>query len=168
MYLVLHTLGAYPVSKLSVIDSRLPLDVDVYAYSRYKHSDMNRSATPAVAITAVVKNHLSVNVTASFMFNLPLGIEPHTQRLAQQMNQNTYSDVQSAQGQASPTPMDCFMSCSSNSFCKSWSYDNVSKTCYMFDEIRLNGHMDNSFAGVKVISYLPQTSLIELWWFVSI
>lgn len=144
------------MSKLSVVDKRLPVDVSVYAYSRYKHNDMNQSATPAVAFTALIKNRLSENVTASFMFNLPLGIEPHTQRQAHQMSPNVsasyHPDNQSSKGQASSTPLECFTNCSSNSSCKSWSYNNASKTCYMFDEVRLNGHDDNSFAGVKVSS----------------
>ena len=139
------------MSKLSVVDNRLPVDVSVYAYSRYKHNDMDRSATPAVAFTALIKNRRSENVTASLMFNLPLGIEPRTQRMAHQMSQTSYhSDKWSAKGQAGSSPLECFMDCSSNSFCKSWSYDNVSKTCYLFEEVRLNGHDGNSSAGVKV------------------
>ena len=148
-----HT-GTYPVSKLTVIDNRLPVDVSVYAYSRYKHNDMNRSATPAVAFTAVIKNPLSTNVTTSFMFNLPLGIEPRTQRSATQMPQNVSagypSNEWSAEGLSSLTQVDCFTACSSNSSCMSWSYNSVSKMCNMFSDVRLNGHDDNSFAGVKV------------------
>jgi hypothetical protein len=148
------TSGAYPVSKLSVIDNRLPVHVDVYAYSRFKHNNMNQSATPAVAFTAVIKNHLNENVTASFMFNLPLGLEPHTQRMARQMSQNVSTssnpDYLSAKAQTSSIPLECFMECNSNDSCKSWSFDDVSKTCYVFDEVYLNGHHDNSFAGVKV------------------
>lgn len=144
------------MSKLSVVDNRLPVDVSVFAYSRYKHNDMNQSATPAVAFTALIKNHHNENVTTSFMFNLPLGIEPHTQRSARQMSQKPsasyYSDNLLPKGQASSTPFECFTSCSSNSSCESWSYNNVSKICNLFDEVRLNGHDDNSFAGVKVSS----------------
>ena len=145
------------MSKLSVIDDRLPVDVDVYAYSRYKHNDMNQSATPAVAFTALIKNHLSENVTTSFMFNLPLGIEPHTQRMAQQMapkaSASYHSDSWSVKGQAIASPLDCFMNCSSNSSCKSWSYNNASQTCNMFSDVRLNGHDDKSCAGIKVSSF---------------
>ncbi len=137
------------MSKLSVVDNRLPIDVTVYAYSRYKHNDMNQSATPAVAFTARIKNHLSESVTTSFMFNLPLGIEPHTQRMARQMSQNVSTNYHPMNSQQSSSPLECFTSCSSNSSCKSWSYNNVSNTCYMFDEVRLNGHDVNSFAGVK-------------------
>ena len=58
---------------LQVGDPRLPIDVAVYAYSSYKHSDMNTSATPAVAFTAVLSNLQTSDVTASFMLNLPIG-----------------------------------------------------------------------------------------------
>ena len=160
------------MSKLSVVDNRLPVDVSVYAYSRYKHNDMDRSATPAVAFTALIKNRRSENVTASLMFNLPLGIEPRTQRMARQMSQNVsssyHSYMSSAKGQAGSSPLECFTDCSSNSFCKSWSYDNVSNTCYLFEEVRLNGHDENSFAGVKVSSeMLPTMPWRYIVWFQS-
>lgn len=65
--------GSFPVSVLEVDDPRLPVDVAVYAYSSYKHNDMNTSATPAVAFTAVLRNTQSRDVNASFMLNLPIG-----------------------------------------------------------------------------------------------
>lgn len=141
------------MSKLSVVDTRLPVDVSVYAYSRYKHNDMTLSATPAIAFTALIKNPHIETVTTSFMFNLPLGIEPHTQRMAQQMPQNVSASARedrSTWSQATSTPLECFSSCSSNTSCKSWSYSNASKICSMFDKVSMNGHEDNSFAGVKV------------------
>lgn len=157
--LIFYTyLGTYPVSKLSVMDRRLPVDVSVYAYSRYKHNDMNQSATPAIAFTAVIKNPLSESVTTSFMFNLPLGIEPHTQRMVPQMPPPTTSadyhstDDPLTEGQIVDTPLECFTSCNSNASCKSWSYDTAAKMCHVFEDVRLNGHDDNSFAGVKVSS----------------
>ena len=68
-----HT-GSHPVSKLTVEDTDLPIDVDVYAYSRYKHNDLNTSALPAVAFTAVLHNPSSTqSYNASFMINLPIG-----------------------------------------------------------------------------------------------
>ena len=61
------------MSKLTVQDPRVPIKASVYAYSWYKHNDMNASATPAVALTAVLNNPLEDEVTASFMMNLPIG-----------------------------------------------------------------------------------------------
>ena len=67
--------GSHPVAKLTVEDPRLPIDVSIYAYSRYKFNDMNTSATPAVAFTAVFDNSHpgAKELTASFMINLPIG-----------------------------------------------------------------------------------------------
>ncbi len=152
---VLPTAGTHPVSRLDVRDSRLPVDVSVYAYPWYRHNDMNRSATPAVAFTAVMKNPLKENVTASFMFNLPLGIEPRTKRFAQQMPTNvstSYQTKMSTVGQPSSAPLECFMTCSLKTSCMSWSYHAETKLCYTFTDVRLNGHDGISSAGVKVCS----------------
>lgn len=65
--------GAHPLSKLTVLDSRVPIETSVYAYPMFKHDDMNVSATPAVAFTAVLYNPLNKEVSASFMMNLPIG-----------------------------------------------------------------------------------------------
>ncbi len=157
MYRNLLTSGTHSVSRLDVLDSRLPVDVSVYAYPWYRHNDMNRSATPAVAFTAVMKNPLKENVTASFMFNLPLGIEPRTQRFAQQMPTNvstSYQTKRSTVGQPSSTPLECFMTCNLEASCMSWSYDTKTGICYMFTDVRLNGHNDSAFAGVKVLTCL--------------
>ncbi len=145
--------GAHPISKLDVLDPRFPLDVSVYAYPWYKHNDMNRSATPAVAFTAVMTNPLKETVMASFMFNLPLGIEPRTQRFAHQMapdSSDSSSFKRSSGGLPSSSPLKCFETCSLEASCMSWSYDTQTAICYVFPEVRLNGHDDNSFAGVKV------------------
>ena len=91
--------GAHPMSKLVVMDSRFPVTATVYAYSRYKVGDMNTSATPAVAFTAILENPLNETLTASFMFNFPHGIEPHTQRAFPQMSDNEWEE-----GSALPPP----------------------------------------------------------------
>ena len=158
--------------KLSAIDNRLPIDVSVYGYSRYKHNDMNQSATPAIAFTAVIKNNLNMNVTTSFMFNLPLGIEPHTQRMAQKMPQpGNQQNNQSPVSLTTSNPLDCFKNCSMNTSCNSWSFNNVSKICSMFADVRLNGHEDNSFAGVKVYYVMSictfQKMMLKLFTFLS-
>lgn len=46
--------------------------------------------------------------------------------------------------------MGCFTSCNQEDLCKSWSYDTVSRVCSMFSDVRMNGHMDSAFSGVKV------------------
>ena len=61
------------MTKLTVKDTRVPIEASIYAYPWYKHNDMNASATPAVAFTAVLHNPLEDEVTSSFMINLPIG-----------------------------------------------------------------------------------------------
>ena len=110
---------------------------------------MNSSATPAVAFTAVMENPLDEEVTASFMFNLPLGIEPHTQRVAQQMTDDnaTFGTVMTI---AVSSVLECFGVCNTVSSCSSWSYDIEKEICQLFYDVRLNGHNDSCNAGVKV------------------
>ena len=62
------------MSKLTVSDPELPVDMSVFVYHWYKHNDMNTSATPAVAFTAVLTNpSTTTSYNASFLMNLPLG-----------------------------------------------------------------------------------------------
>ena len=62
------------MSKLTVSDPELPVDMSVFVYHWYKHNDMNTSATPAVAFTAVLTNpNTNTSYNASFLMNLPLG-----------------------------------------------------------------------------------------------
>ena len=72
--------------------SRLPVTATVYAYSWYKVGDMNTSATPTVAFTTILENPLNETLTASFMFNFPHGIEPHTQRAFPQLSDNEWEE----------------------------------------------------------------------------
>ncbi|XP_064405275.1 uncharacterized protein LOC135350425 [Halichondria panicea] len=151
--------GAYPVSKLLVNDPRLPVDMSVYAYSWYKHSDMNISATPAVAFTAVFRNTLTEDVNASFMLNLPIGLEHRTQRVADQFSPNlnsydsSYASPPAEVHQLTVQPdkdmsIECFMMCGDG--CKSWTYNKSSSECLVYkDAPRMNGHNDNCSSGVK-------------------
>ena len=148
----LPTAGAHPMSKLVVMDSRLPVTATIYAYSRYKVGDMNTSATPAVAFTAVLENPLNENVTASFMFNFPHGIEPHTQRTVPQMSPNgtLYKNSPPLRSIVAMDTLSCFEFCNSVSICSSWSYDEVGGTCLIYEDVRMNGYKDGNSAGVKV------------------
>ena len=78
--------GAHPTSRVDVEDGRIPLDISIYAYPRYRFNDMNTSATPAIAFIAVIHSLLSTSANASFkLFNLPHWIQRDTQRVKQQM-----------------------------------------------------------------------------------
>ena len=47
--------------------------------------------------------------------------------------------------------MQCFNNCSENEDCQSWTLDVESKKCYQYDDhVRLNGHQDGFYSGVKV------------------
>ena len=150
----LPTAGAHPMSKLVVMDSRLPVTATIYAYSRYKVGDMNTSATPAVAFTAVLENPLNENVTASFMFNFPHGIEPHTQRSFEQMPPN-----KEGQETTPPVgkvlegvvdPVTCFEACNADPVCSCWNYATSNQACIIYPYVLLNGYMEGVYAGVKV------------------
>ena len=142
------------MSRLDVEDSKLPLDISVFAYPRYRFNDMNTSATPAVAFTAVIHNPLSKSVNASFLFNLPLGMEPNTQRVEPQMTPpSTKSTSNSFLGQHQATSqLDCFDHCNNLSSCMSWSYDATNQTCSSFNDVRMNGFKNGSYSGVEVPS----------------
>ena len=149
--------GAHPTSRLDVEDHRLPLDISVHAYSRYKFNDMNTSAIPAVAFTAVIHNPLSTSANASFLFNLPLGIEPNTQRVKPQMTPSpTESTPSSFLGQRqAASQLDCFDDCNKVDSCMSWSYDATNQTCSTFDDVRMNGYKNGSYSGIKVLFVIP-------------
>ncbi len=149
--------GSHPVSKLTVRDTRVPIEVSVYAYPWYKHNDMNMSATPAVAFTTVLHNPLNTEVNASFMFNLPIGMEPNTRRVAKQMSKFVpirpgvqKEDTLFLKKSSVIDKKDCFRSCNKDDFCMSWSYDMSENVCIMYSDVRLNGHSEGSFAGVRV------------------
>ena len=144
-------IGAHPISKLDVMDSQLSTDISVYAYPRYRFNDMNTSATPAVAFTAVIHNSLSETVSTSILFNLPLGMEAHAQRFVEQMSPSiTYYQNPSVKQFTAPTAFECFEFCSDVP-CLSWSYDISNHTCFMFDDVRMNGYHDGFTAGIKVL-----------------
>ncbi len=78
----------------------------------------------------------------------------------------TYQTKRSTVGHPSSTPLECFMTCSLEASCMSWSYDTKAGFCYMFTDVRLNGYDDRAFAGVKVYSvpsYLCTTYMYLLY-----
>ena len=145
------------MSRLDVQDGRLPLDISIHAYPRYRFDDMNTSATPAIAFTAVIHNPLSTSVNASFLFNLPLGIEPDTQRVKPQMTPPlTKSTPGSILGQhQTPSEMDCFDHCNKLDSCMSWSFDGTNQSCSLFDDVQMNGYKSGSYSGIKVFLVEP-------------
>ena len=147
------------MSKLVVMDNRLPVTATIYAYSRYKVGDMNTSATPAVAFTAVLVNPLNEKITASFMFNFPHGIEPHTQRITPQISHNgTLYKSPPIRTVDTIDALTCFEHCSTTEICSSWSYDELGRTCLLYENVRLNGYKSGNSAGVKVSGVAAKAS----------
>lgn len=76
--------GAYPFSRLALVDARAPVDVAVYAYSRYAPAEpAERSALPLAVFSLVLTAPASLPapLRASFLLSLPLGASLDTRRL---------------------------------------------------------------------------------------
>ena len=141
------------MSKLVVMDNRLPVTATIYAYSRYKVGDMNTSATPAVAFTAVLVNPLNENITASFMFNFPHGIEPHTQRPYHQLTPKEEEETTHPVGKVLKgvvDPVTCFEACNGDPVCSCWTFNTADQSCVIYPYVLLNGYQEGCYAGVKV------------------
>jgi uncharacterized protein (DUF608 family) len=72
--------GAYPMSQLQVKDSRIPLNVSLFAFSEFHIGNSHASATPAIVFSFNIFNPTSETTDVAFMFNLPFGFEPDTNR----------------------------------------------------------------------------------------
>ncbi|HXW12866.1 MAG TPA: GH116 family glycosyl-hydrolase, partial [Terriglobia bacterium] len=62
--------GAFPVSRLRFSDSRLPLTVELYAYSEFQPFDADRSCTPCALFSFDLHNSASEAVEISVLFNM--------------------------------------------------------------------------------------------------
>ncbi|MFI3212943.1 MAG: GH116 family glycosyl-hydrolase [Eubacteriales bacterium] len=63
--------GAFPVSKLSFTDGKMPVDVKLYAYNAFGYGDEDLSATPAVMFTFDIMNPSAEAVDVSLMMSMP-------------------------------------------------------------------------------------------------
>ena len=69
--------GAYPVSKLTVVDdSFYGISFDLYAFGTLHTRKTTASLVPAVTFTLNIQNPTDTTVDISFLFNLPLGLQP--------------------------------------------------------------------------------------------
>jgi non-lysosomal glucosylceramidase len=71
--------GDFPVSRLRFSDPKLPVSLDLYAYSEFKPHDVNASSTPAAIFTFLLKNTSRQTVRTSLLFILPNHIDGHAQ-----------------------------------------------------------------------------------------
>ena len=82
-------------------------------------------------------------------------MEAHTQWFVEQMSPSlTYYQNPSVNQFTAPTALECFEFCSGDVPCLSWTYDISNHTCFMFDDVRMNGHHDGFTAGIKVLYFL--------------
>ena len=63
--------GAFPVSRLRFSDTRIPLDVQLYAYGIFDLNDVERSHTPAVVFSFILSNPTQSPIQASLLYNQP-------------------------------------------------------------------------------------------------
>ncbi len=63
--------GTFPVSRLQLIDSRLPLSVSLYAYGLIDMHNTGQSSTPAVVFSFLLANPTDEPVETAVMFNQP-------------------------------------------------------------------------------------------------
>lgn len=69
--------GDFPVSRLRFSDPKLPVSVELYAYSEFRPRDVDASSTPAAIFTFLLKNTSRQTVRASLLFLLPNHTDGH-------------------------------------------------------------------------------------------
>lgn len=131
--------GAYPVSRLIVNDSDVPINTAVYAYSTLVPGNMIESAYPAVTFTLTASNPSSSAVTTSFFLNMPFGAINDCRRPSQNSLQN--SSVTSY--------ADCLIACSNTFNCASWSYNQQTGMCYLATDVPWSIHSEGWYCGVQ-------------------
>jgi non-lysosomal glucosylceramidase len=104
--------GAVPVSKLSVKDSNLGADVDLYAHGEIIPWDYNGSMTPAVAFTLTVSNPAATPVDVSLLLSMPLASQPNTARMTDKGTLHP----------GAQTPLACKTACDEATDCNAWSF----------------------------------------------
>jgi len=129
--------GAYPVSRLHLVDNSFPMDLSLYAYSEYNLGDMKSSARPAIAFTLVGSNPTNQTIRTSFMFNLPWGIEQDYDRPSSAV----FKRINTPSAQA------CFTACQSESNCQSWTW--TSSNCNLQSDVPLPGYRLGTSSGLK-------------------
>lgn len=133
--------GAYPVSKLQIIDDTVMGKVDLYAYSVFKPANLNRSITPAIMFSLNVENTNDFPVSVDFMFNAPLSAQIDQNRASSNVVNKIVSTNYS----------DCITLCDQNSQCAAWNWQIVdnSPTCVLYGDILYNEYLSGCVSGIK-------------------
>ncbi|XP_068694647.1 uncharacterized protein [Montipora foliosa] len=131
--------GSFPVSKLTVNDQPFDdLELDLFAISPLKPRDSKSSTTPAVAFSLRIKNPTENTVQVSFLLNLPLGIQPDTQRLGKPYA--SFKDLNATQ---------CANLCVHGLECMSWQVVTENQTCLLFNDVPLHAWKPGITSGQK-------------------
>jgi len=133
--------GAYPVSKLELIDSSLTANVQLYAYSVFKAGDLNRSMTPAIIYSLNVENSKSYPLEVNFMFNAPLSAQVDHIRLSNNVIQQVPSTEYA----------DCVAACDRNAQCASWTWKPTQNgyACFLYSDVGNNVYVSGTASGVR-------------------
>ena len=132
--------GAYPVSKLELLDASLMAHIDLYAYSILRVADLNRSTTPAVIFSLNVENTNSDPITVDFMFNAPLSAQTDQTRASNEIIQVDICNY-----------TECASLCERNSKCASWTWRMVEDqpTCLLNGDVPYNEYLSGHMSGVR-------------------
>ena len=131
--------GAYPASRLDILEPSLAVDTSVYAYFALKPTDLNRSATPSFTLSANVHNPTSRTQQVSFMWTLPMAVEKDVSRL----NGSSYAVNKSG------SAFDCMTMCQQDERCQSWTYAASAAQCSLAAIVPLNYYQLGYSSGVK-------------------
>ena len=131
--------GAYPASRIDILEPSLPVDASVYAYFALKPTDLNRSATPSFTLSVNVHNPSGKEQRVSFMWTLPFGVESDVSRL----NGSSYAT------NASGSAVECLHQCERDDRCQSWTYAAEYGQCSLVAGVPLNYCHAGYSSGVK-------------------
>ena len=133
--------GAYPVSKLELVDDTLAAKIDLYAYSIFRASDLNRSMTPAIIFSLNVENSNAYPISVDFMFNAPLSAQIDQARTSNQIIQEVVSSNFTT----------CVSLCDQNPKCASWQWQPIAQqpTCVLYSDVQFNEYFDGHISGVR-------------------
>ena len=131
--------GSYPVGRLDVLDASLGVEASVFAYSALRPFDLNRSATPALALSVNVHNAASTAQAVSLMFNLPFAVEADYTRTGSRGLRNV----------TAATAVACMQQCAGESQCASWTWRRSANGCTLNSDVPPNRYELGASAGVR-------------------
>eukprot|EP00698_Gefionella_okellyi_P024626 TRINITY_DN8763_c0_g1_i1.p1 TRINITY_DN8763_c0_g1~~TRINITY_DN8763_c0_g1_i1.p1 ORF type:complete len:1014 (+),score=226.22 TRINITY_DN8763_c0_g1_i1:103-3144(+) len=129
--------GSYPLSKLTPHDGELPLQVNLFAYSKLRPGDMDASGAPAIVFTLAVQNDQDTEADVDFLLTLPFG------------GFNSCSRPSSHVLQSVPAtdPADCVTACAALAGCASWTLSKGS--CALASDIPWSIYDATAYCGVR-------------------